>query len=85
MRTLQLIHIINDKQLEQQMDDLEERCKNLPDSNISLASLMQAAITNYPMKKYMEVLIACADEMLFDLEQAEKQKHLFDLFRKKNS
>lgn len=72
MRTVPLVHIIDDIELEQKMTELDKRCKALHDNAISLECLMQAAITNFPMRTLMCALIMWADDKIFELEQIEK-------------
>ncbi len=72
MRTVPLVHIIDDTELEEKITELDERCKALKNGNISLECLLQAAITNFPMQTFMHILIMWVDDKLFELEQLEK-------------
>ena len=81
MRTVPLIHIVNDNELEEKMAELEERCKNLQNHDVSLECLLQAAITDFPMKTYMTALIMWVDDKVFELEQAEKNKQFWNKFK----
>lgn len=73
MKTVPLVHVVDDIVLEQKMTELDERCKKLQNSNVTFECLLQAAITVMPMKTYMNALIMWVDDMVFELEQAEKK------------
>ena len=83
MRAVPLVHIVNDIELEKKMTELDERCKNLP-NDVSLECLLQAAITDFPMKTYMNTLIMWADDKIFELEQTEKNKQFWNKLKVNN-
>ncbi len=72
MEQFELIHIINDKVLEDRLEDLERRCKDL--NGWSKKELLQYAVASVPLERiYLNYL----EDMVLELESEKKQDSFF--------
>lgn len=79
MQFYEITHIIDNEEWEAKLSDLAKRAKKL--NGMEEQELLQLAVTSMPMYK---VWLMYLEDLVIDLERAEKQKFFFDkLFTKR--
>lgn len=78
MKAVQVTLLVQDRELEERILDLEERCRKL---DVSLQDVFQATALTMPNKPFIDILLGLSDLEISDMEEAERMRHFFDKFK----
>ena len=79
MKAIQLVLTTREEELEQKIEELEERCKRM---EISFPSVLEASVLAMPTKQFIGILLLYADEKIHEIEQEERNRNFWNRFRK---
>lgn len=75
MKTVQVTLLIEDAELEERIENLEERCDKL---GISLQNIFQAIALTMPNRPFIDILLSMSDIKIDDIESNEKIKQFWN-------